>query len=194
MEATCSPALLENAEQVLAADCSIVREGKADWSWLWGGCDPGFHRCNGIFCCQDFGYVPPEQRILSTIQAHRGTPWAWGGCSWAYGMDCSCFVQTVFREAVGVHLPRTVEQQWDAGKSVWQMNLRPGDLVFFNFSWASWFQKPTHVGIYVGVHNGVESFAHASKSHGVSFAPVNSEYWSSNYKGARRVLEQPGWW
>lgn len=192
--AVCSAAALENLDQLLAADCSDLQEGKADRFWWWGGCDPGFHRCDAVLCCPDEGYLSPEQRIVNTIRMHEGTPYVWGGCSWTAGVDCSCFVQKVFREAVGVELPRTVEEQWQLEDDLWEMNLQPGDLVFFNFSWASWFQDPTHVGIYVGEVNGVESFAHATSKHGVTFAPVDSEYWDSYYKGARRILEPPGWW
>lgn len=79
------------------------------------------------------------------------------------GLDCSGFVQVVFREACGINLPDEADKQLDyvrAHGRVWDANsdwspaaLRPGDLIFF----AGPDPLPraslvTHVMIYCG-HN-----------------------------------------
>jgi cell wall-associated NlpC family hydrolase len=79
-----------------------------------------------------------------------GTPYRWGGESPGVGFDCSGLAQAAYRVA-GVALPRTAQEQYDAGPPVAAgAPLQPGDLVFFG-------QGPgdvTHVGIYVGVQDG----------------------------------------
>jgi cell wall-associated NlpC family hydrolase len=74
-----------------------------------------------------------------------GTPYLWGGGSPA-GFDCSGLSQWSYARA-GLSLPRTAQQQYDAGPAVPAgSGLTPGDLVFFGTG-------PTgvdHVGIYMG--------------------------------------------
>jgi cell wall-associated NlpC family hydrolase len=79
-----------------------------------------------------------------------GTPYIWGGETPGVGFDCSGLTQAAYR-AAGVALPRTAQEQYDAGPAVpASAPLQPGDLVFFG-------QDPvdiSHVGIYVGVQDG----------------------------------------
>ncbi len=79
--------------------------------------------------------------------AQVGTPYVWGGETPGVGFDCSGLTQAAYK-AAGVVLPRTAQEQYDAGPPV-RANapLQPGDLVFFGGG-------PTdvsHVGIYIGV-------------------------------------------
>jgi len=59
------------------------------------------------------------------------TPYLWGGTT-TYGIDCSAFVMTVYRKALGIELPRTSIMQSTCGEEVKREDLRFGDLVFFN--------------------------------------------------------------
>jgi hypothetical protein len=82
------------------------------------------------------------QRALRQL----GTPYRWGGEQPGAGFDCSGLVQYAYASA-GVALPRTAQQQYDAGPHLpdgtptW-----PGDLVFFGASPTA----ATHVGIALG--------------------------------------------
>lgn len=76
-----------------------------------------------------------------------GVPYVWGGES-VHGFDCSGLVQLAYRTA-GVSLPRTAEEQFDAGPRLPAgSQLEPGDLVFFGLN----DNDVTHVGIVV--HSG----------------------------------------
>lgn len=83
-------------------------------------------------------------RALAFALAQRGAPYVYGGESPA-GWDCSGLVQGAYR-AAGISLPRTAQQQFDAGPHLpGNGQLQPGDLVFFG-------QSPgdvEHVGIVV---------------------------------------------
>jgi cell wall-associated NlpC family hydrolase len=72
-------------------------------------------------------------------------PYRYGG-STPRGFDCSGFVQYVYAR-LGVRLPRTAQQQYNATRHVSRSQARAGDLVFFFVG-----GRVTHVGIYAGAN------------------------------------------
>jgi len=89
-------------------------------------------------------------------------------------------VRYVF-ERNGIAVPRTVGDQFKAGKSVEARQLEPGDLVFFT----TVSPGASHVGIVVGG----DEFVHAPSSTGeVRVERLSASYWASRLIGARRVL------
>lgn len=126
---------------------------------------------------------PPSvspSRLETIVDNYIGTPYTYGKNS-AKGFDCSGFVQTVYRE-LGFQLPRTVKELKSGGKKIKSIEkLKPGDLVFFDFSW---FKKASHVGIYI--EN--KRFAHASKSRGVVYDSLDDTYFKKHFQTARRYI------
>ena len=117
-----------------------------------------------------------------------GTPYRYGGSSRKTGIDCSGFVSYVYKEELGIKLPRTTGDllKMDA-PVVARVDLEPGDLILFNVRGRG---RVTHVGIYMGD----DQFIHSSsrRSGGVRVDSLNSRYWNSSYLQAKRVLsEQP---
>lgn len=122
------------------------------------------------------------QRLLGEGLTYIGVPYRWGGASPLTGMDCSGLVQVVYRNAVGINLPRTAIEQATQGSRVSLRDLRPGDLVFFN----TIGQNISHVGIYVG--NG--KFLNApSTGKFVRIDKLYSRFWGTRYVTARRILD-----
>jgi cell wall-associated NlpC family hydrolase len=118
--------------------------------------------------------------VMTKIIELINTPYLWGGTT-TYGIDCSAFVQTVFRRALGIELPRTSIMQSTVGDEVGREDLRFGDLVFFN----TIGRRISHVGIYLG-----ESyFAHSSSNGGVKVSSLNEDYYYSRFVTARRVIQ-----
>ena len=112
----------------------------------------------------------------------RGTPYKNGGHD-PSGFDCSGFVWYVFDQS-GVHVPRTVAQQFRAGSDVDLTDLRAGDLVFFDTINVPTRQTATHVGISIGG----DEFVHAPSTAGeVRVERLGSSYWAPRFVGARRV-------
>jgi cell wall-associated NlpC family hydrolase len=108
------------------------------------------------------------------------TPYRYGGNSSESGFDCSGFVQYVYRNTLGIRLPRTSAEMSRAGEPLDASQLRPGDLVFFNTR-----QRPfSHVGIYVGEQRFVHS---PSSGKAIMVVSMREKYWRSRYDGARRV-------
>ena len=95
------------------------------------------------------------------------------------GIDCSAFVQAVYRKVFRIDLPRTTRGQVRQGKPVAYHDMRVGDLVFFKPP-----DYPRHVGIYLGD----SQFVHASKTSGVTVSPIDRYYWQPHFWTARRLL------
>ncbi|MCS6811937.1 MAG: C40 family peptidase [Tepidimonas sp.] len=115
--------------------------------------------------------------------AYVGVPYHRGGSDYEQGVDCSGFVQIVFREGAGVRLPRTAAEQAQATQPIEPEALSPGDLVFFNTSGRPY----SHVGIYVGQGRFVHSPRPGAQ---VRLERLDAAYWRARFDGARRV--EPG--
>jgi len=106
-----------------------------------------------------------------------------GGTDPDSGLDCSGFVQLVFKDAVGMLLPRTAKEQSEVGNVVDRHELKAGDLVFFNTMRRAF----SHVGIYLGDNR----FMHSPRSGAeVRVEDMSQGYWVKRYNGARRVVER----
>ena len=115
-------------------------------------------------------------RLVAETARWRGTPYEYGGESRS-GVDCSAFVQALYRGALGLSLPRATTGQRRAGSRVQRSRLEIGDLVFFQTA-----PKQKHVGVYLGSGE----FAHASTSAGVTISSLDESYWDDHYEEAIR--------
>jgi len=107
-----------------------------------------------------------------------GVPYKYGGNSFE-GVDCSALVQSIYRDAFRIHLPRTTKGQAKVGYRVKRRELQAGDIVLFKTGYAT-----RHSGIYLEKGN----FINASNSYGVTISNINNPYWRAKYWQARRVL------
>lgn len=123
-----------------------------------------------------------EQMLRAEVARWEGAAYLAGGTS-RRGVDCSGFIQTVFREVFDVRLPRTVAGQERVGSRVDRDRLCTGDLLFFRTGGFGPFFKDRHAGIYLGN----DEFVHASPRVGVTVADLESEYWRDAFHQARRV-------
>jgi cell wall-associated NlpC family hydrolase len=120
--------------------------------------------------------------LVGVAQSFLGVKYRRGGTSLVHGLDCSAFVQKVFR-VMGVDLPSTAREQFEVGLEVARDALRLGDLVFFEPSKG---RRPAHVGIYIGN----EQFIHTSLSkRKVRIDSLDTRYFSTRFIGGRRVEE-----
>jgi cell wall-associated NlpC family hydrolase len=116
--------------------------------------------------------------VVDTALALRGAPYRNGGSD-PSGFDCSGFVWYVFGRH-GIAVPRTVAEQYRAGRPVRGDELQPGDLVFFETRSG----PASHVGVVVSG----DEFVHAPSSRGeVRMEHLAAPYWASRFVGARRL-------
>lgn len=118
--------------------------------------------------------------LVSTAIGFLGIPYVRGGNSAETGFDCSGFVRAIFKETIGLVLPRSADQQASATQKIDKSELKPGDLVFFNTMKRAF----SHVGIYMGEGK----FIHSPRSGAtVRIEDMRIPYWNVRFDGARRV-------
>lgn len=118
-----------------------------------------------------------KEKLITQHREWHGTPYRYGGMS-KRGIDCSGFVYLTYRNKFGIELPRSTEQQSEAGTEISQRQLSAGDLVFFRTG----FSKQ-HVGIYMSNRK----FLHVSTSRGVMISSMDNVYWRDKYWKAQRI-------
>jgi cell wall-associated NlpC family hydrolase len=118
--------------------------------------------------------------LVSTAIGFLGIPYLRGGNSAETGFDCSGFVRAIYKETIGLVLPRSADQQANATQKIDKNELKPGDLVFFNTMKRTF----SHVGIYLGEGK----FIHSPRSGAsVRIEDMRIPYWNVRFDGARRV-------
>jgi lipoprotein Spr len=128
--------------------------------------------------------VLPNQ--ISNVMLYRfiddwyGVKYRMGG-STKKGVDCSAFVQNLYKYVFGMDLVRTACMQFNTSKLIMDpCDLKEGDLVFFKVN----SSRISHVGVYL--RNNF--FVHSASSQGVSIASLTSAYWSKYFAGGGRIL------
>ncbi len=129
-----------------------------------------------------------QGKLAWTAFAYLGTPYRYAGSD-ASGMDCSGLVMTVYREAAGMDLERTVEGLFTRAKQS-ASPLHVGDLLFFDTSEKGTPSRttPSHVGLFVGGGRFVHSASEGART-GVIVSSLAEKYYADRYIGARRVLQ-----
>lgn len=123
-----------------------------------------------------------RKQVLDTLHRHLGTPYVYGG-AWPGGFDCSGIIYYIYNNLLGYPITRCADTQllYD-GTRVSSSELQLGDLVFFRDPGSPW--AASHAGIYIGNRMMI----HASSSKGLSYASIDSAYFSSRYVGAKRII------
>ncbi len=122
-----------------------------------------------------------KKAIINEVKNYIGTPYK-KDSNGIKGMDCSYFTMIVFKNAIGLNLPRTTLEQFKLGNLITDYDsLEVGDLLFFNTTG----EIASHVGIYIG--DGF--FAHASVNKGVTISSINDPYYRKRFNGAKRIIE-----
>ncbi len=116
-------------------------------------------------------------KLYKEIEKWYGTPYKYGGCSMS-GIDCSCFVKTIYQSVYGINLSRGAAYILNDVSAISRGQLREGDVIFF----ANNKKSISHVGIYLKD----DMFAHASSSKGVTISRLSEKYWDSRYFSAGR--------
>ena len=128
---------------------------------------------------------PLGSAIVKYTLQFNGGPYVWGGATPEQGFDCSGLMYYVYGK-FGYNIMRVAEDQYHhSGKAVAFENLQAGDMIFFHPKNGS----PTeisHVGMYIC--DGI--FVHAaSRASGIKISSLYSDYYSSVYVGAKRIIE-----
>lgn len=141
------------------------------------------------------GYIPSEYKstsssslgeaIVNSARELIGKPYVWGGnyppLGSDNGTDCSGLCQWAYHQN-GKSITRTTYTQINEGFEILESSLKPGDLVFSNFSSPG---VPEHVFLYSGDIDGVHYCVEAPRT-GLNIRE-RSFTWTSEMR-ARRLL------
>ena len=117
--------------------------------------------------------------LIMNAMSLIGLSYRFGGNSPTQGLDCSGFMQYIFKRSMGITLPRTSAEMATVGQQVDRANLKPGDMVFFGAG-----GRVSHVGMYIGN----DRFIHAPRTgRDIEITSMNGTYWKNRYITARRV-------
>jgi cell wall-associated NlpC family hydrolase len=150
-----TPHMVQHTEQAMSSNF-VMAELVNTVSWRdtilhapMGAATPGWNPENGLLWDGLSSYsgkfhdlsVLDKDRILPTAMHWLNAPYLWGGKT-LMGVDCSGFVQTVFKLS-GIILQRDAYQQAEQGEKIGLEEAKPGDLAFFHND----EDRVTHVGI-----------------------------------------------
>ncbi|MGM9988802.1 MAG: lysozyme family protein [Bacillaceae bacterium] len=120
--------------------------------------------------------------VFGEMKKYEGFPYTFGGTNPSTSFDCSSLMQWGFRK-IGVNLPRTAQEQYNASQKISASELKPGDLIFFTRTYNAG-RPVTHVGLYIG--NGMMFDANGG---GIGFSNLNTSYWQEHLYGYGRIVD-----
>lgn len=119
--------------------------------------------------------------LIKLAKTQLGVKYVWGGTAWGQGMDCSGFMQQLFKQK-GIDLPRVTYDQWKVGKAVSMKGLRAGDLVFFDTDHNT--PGPDHIGMYIGGGKMIEA---PRPGRSITITDISKGYYADRFMGGRRI-------
>ncbi len=136
---------------------------------------------SNLLTSSSLGLARLQPMLAAAIEDRLGSPYRWGSQG-PNLFDCSGFVWSSYH-SIGIDFER------GSARTLWTRFEAPAPEDNFKYGNLVFFSHQTHVGI-VADENG---FYHASRHHGVVYAPFN-DYWKRHIDGFRRppvAVQQP---
>ncbi len=119
-------------------------------------------------------------KLFQTVENWIGTPYKLGGSS-HWGIDCSQFAKKVYFSLSNSFIGQTCREIKTRVLSLSQIQLKPGDFVFFKIHGPS----VSHMGVYLGNNK----FVHSSSSKGVMISDLTSPYFQKRFISGGRAID-----
>ncbi|MBR1615526.1 MAG: C40 family peptidase [Treponema sp.] len=123
------------------------------------------------------------EKLVTYSKEFLGCPYKSGSTGPAT-FDCSGYVYSMFRESIGVQLPRKSSAMYARAKKIEDSEIRAGDLLFFTTTSSGTI---SHVGIYLEDGNFIHSASDGPET-GVIISTIKSGYWKTHYNSAGRII------
>lgn len=85
-----------------------------------------------------------RSEMVAYAKKFVGLKYVWGGTSLTSGVDCSGYVQAIYKK-YGISIPRVSREQATSGKTISKSQLKKGDLIFYGYG-----SYINHVAMYIG--------------------------------------------
>lgn len=117
-------------------------------------------------------------KMFHTVENWMGTPYKLGG-STHWGIDCSQFASKIYSSISGSLVGQTCREIIRRVHRLSQVQLKPGDFVFFKIHGPS----VSHMGVYLGNNK----FVHSSVSKGVMISDLTDPYFQKHFVAGGRA-------
>jgi hypothetical protein len=166
----------------------IATSGKGKVMIPAGSCLPDLS--GNEFKINETSYTLNDQNIIYTIEdlgnialQYKNVPYLWGGRS-PFGIDCSGFVQTVYKQ-IGIQLKRDASQQAEQGERVsFLEESKCGDLAFFDNDEG----KIVHVGLMLDKQTIIHASGRVRVDSIDNFGIMNME--ENHYSHKLRIIKR----
>ncbi len=155
---------IADGEELIVLDSSVSSDDKDYPTWVKVSLDSDTEEGSEAFVAKDFveityelihavsieelqygvGVSSTRVKLVNLAKDHLGEAYVWGGTRLGVGVDCSGFVQALYKQ-IGYSISRTSRSQASGGTKISASDLKPGDLVFYGSS-----SYINHVAMYIG--------------------------------------------
>lgn len=121
------------------------------------------------------------KKMIELAYSKLGNPYVYGGTDIDHGIDCSAFVQWLYKQ-IGINISRTSSSQCKVdGVYIKESELQPGDLIFYSTDGT--YNTVSHVAFYIG---GGEIIHASNPKDGIK----KSKYNYRNVRIYKRIIQQ----
>lgn len=121
--------------------------------------------------------------IVAQAKQYIGCPYRSGAIG-PEAFDCSGLIYTVFRDAAGTQMPRSVKAIYSKAKIIKTDEAEVGDLIFFKTTGDG---SISHVGIYIGKNQFIHAASDGNNT-GVIVSSLKEKYYASSFAAVGRVI------
>ncbi len=121
--------------------------------------------------------------IVAQAKQYIGCPYRSGAIG-PDAFDCSGLIYTVFRDAAGTQMPRSVKAIYSKAKIIKTDEAEVGDLIFFKTTGDG---SISHVGIYIGKNQFIHAASDGNNT-GVIVSSLKEKYYASSFAAVGRVI------
>ena len=124
-----------------------------------------------------------RKQIAAQAKQYIGCPYRSGAIG-PDAFDCSGLIYTVYRDAAGTQMPRSVKAIYSRAKIIKTNEAEVGDLIFFKTTGDG---SISHVGIYIGKNQFIHAASDGNNT-GVIISSLKERYYASSFAAIGRVI------
>lgn len=124
-----------------------------------------------------------RKKIAAQAKQYIGCPYRSGAIG-PEAFDCSGLIYTVYRDAAGTQMPRSVKAIYSRAKIIKTDEAEIGDLIFFKTTGDG---SISHIGIYIGKNQFIHAASDGNNT-GVIVSSLKEKYYANSFAAVGRVI------
>ena len=124
-----------------------------------------------------------RKKITAQAKQYIGCPYRSGAIG-PEAFDCSGLIYTVYHDAAGVQMPRSVKAIYSKAKIIKTDEAEAGDLIFFKTTGDG---SISHIGIYIGKNQFIHAASDGNNT-GVIVSSLKEKYYATAFAAVGRII------